>query len=165
MSVKTNAVRQLDQAKIPYDLAAYEVDESDLSAETVAAKIGWEPGKVYKTLAARGDKTGVMLAIIATPQALDLKALASASGNKKVELLPLTFEPRPKAVVRVLVGRLEYITAAAELRVEAALLCGDEAALSHLDRFLEPHLRNTAAHGSSERVRALARQRLAALSR
>jgi len=89
VSVKTNAVRQLDQAKIPYDLAAYEVDESDLSAETVAAKIGWEPGKVYKTLAARGDKTGVMLAIIATPQALDLKALASASGNKKVELLPL----------------------------------------------------------------------------
>lgn len=89
MSGKTNACRQLDQAKIPYDLAAYEVDEDDLSAETVAAKIGWPACQVYKTLAARGDKTGVLLAVIATPQSLDLKALASASGNKKVELLPL----------------------------------------------------------------------------
>lgn len=87
--MKTNACRQLDQAQIPYDLAPYEVDEDDLSAETVAAKIGWEPALVYKTLAARGDKTGVLLAVIATPQALDLKALAAASGNKKVELLAL----------------------------------------------------------------------------
>lgn len=89
MSVKTNACRQLDQAKIPYGLAPYEVDEDDLSAETVAAKIGWPVEHVYKTLAARGDKTGVLLAVIATPQSLDLKALAQASGNKKVELLPL----------------------------------------------------------------------------
>lgn len=89
MSAKTNACRQLDQAKIPYDLAAYEVDEDDLSAESVAAKIGWPAEQVYKTLAARGDKTGVLLAVIATPQSLDLKALAAASGNKKVELLPL----------------------------------------------------------------------------
>ena len=81
------------------------------------------------------------------------------------QMLPLVFEPQPKAVVRVLVGRLEYITAAAEARVEAALLRGDEAALRHLDRFLEPHLRNLVEHGSSDRVRALARQRLAALSR
>ena len=89
MIAKTNACRQLDQAKIPYDLAPYEVDEDDLSAETVAAKIGWPVERVYKTLAARGDKTGVLLAVIATPQHLDLKALAQASGNKKVELLPL----------------------------------------------------------------------------
>jgi Cys-tRNA(Pro)/Cys-tRNA(Cys) deacylase len=87
--LKTNAVRALDAAKIAYDLAPYEVDESDLSAETVAAKIGWAPEKVYKTLAAKGDKTGVVLAVIATPQTLDLKALAAASGNKKCEMLPL----------------------------------------------------------------------------
>ena len=89
VSGKTNACRTLDQAKIAYDLAAYEVDEEDLSAETVAAKIGWAPEHVFKTLAARGDKTGVLLAVIATPQTLDLKALAAASGNKKVELLAL----------------------------------------------------------------------------
>lgn len=87
--MKTNAVRVLDQAKIAYDLAPYEVDESDLSAETVAAKIGWPVERVYKTLAAKGDKTGVVLAVIATPQTLDLKALAAASGNKKVEMLAL----------------------------------------------------------------------------
>lgn len=89
MTQKTNAVRALDQAKVKYDLASYDVDEDDLSAETVAAKIGWPPEKVYKTLALKGDKTGVLLAIIATPQTLDLKALAAASGNKRCEMLPL----------------------------------------------------------------------------
>lgn len=87
--MKTNAVRTLDQQKITYRLAEYEVDESDLSAETVARKIGMPPEQVYKTLAVKGDKTGVLLAIIATPQSLDLKALAAASGNKSCELLPL----------------------------------------------------------------------------
>ncbi|MDB5096793.1 MAG: ybaK [Cyanobacteria bacterium RYN_339] len=87
--MKTNAVRTLDAAKVAYDLAPYEVDEDDLSAETVAAKIGWPVEKVFKTLAVRGDKTGVVLAVIATPQTLDLKALATASGNKRCELLPL----------------------------------------------------------------------------
>lgn len=86
---KTNAVRALDTAKVPYRLAPYEVDEDDLSAETVAAKIGMDPAQVYKTLALRGDKTGVLLAVIATPQQLDLKALAAASGNKRCEMLAL----------------------------------------------------------------------------
>lgn len=87
--MKTNAVRILDQQKIAYRLVPYEVDESDLSAETVAKKIGLPPERVYKTLAVIGDKTGVLLALIATPQTLDLKALAAASGNKRCELLPL----------------------------------------------------------------------------
>ena len=87
--MKTNAVRQLDQAKLAYRLAEYEVDPDDLSAETVAAKIGFPPEQVYKTLAATGDRTGVVLAVIATPQQLDLKALATASGNKRCEMLPL----------------------------------------------------------------------------
>jgi Cys-tRNA(Pro)/Cys-tRNA(Cys) deacylase len=87
--MKTNAVRTLDQQKVAYRLAEYEVDASDLSAETVAGKIGMPPEQVFKTLAAKGDKTGVLLAVIATPQTLDLKALAAVSGNKSCELLPL----------------------------------------------------------------------------
>jgi Cys-tRNA(Pro)/Cys-tRNA(Cys) deacylase len=72
------------------------VDEDDLSAPRVAAKIGMPPEQVFKTLVARGDRNGVLMACIPANTELDLKALAAASGNKKVELvavkevLPLT---------------------------------------------------------------------------
>lgn len=86
---KTNAVRHLDTLKIKYQLFEYEVDENDLSAETVAGKIGLQLEKVFKTLVVRGDKTGVIMACIPSIGELDLKAMASASGNKKVEMVPL----------------------------------------------------------------------------
>lgn len=89
MAQKTNAARQLDQMKISYELGEYTVDESDLSAGAVAAKIGVPLKQVYKTLVARGDKTGVMLACIPGDKELDLKALATVSGNKKAEIVPL----------------------------------------------------------------------------
>ena len=89
LPVKTNAVRLLDEAGISCRLASYEVDEADLSAESVARKIGVPPAQVFKTLAVRGDKTGVLLALIASGTELDLKALASISGNKSCDLLPL----------------------------------------------------------------------------
>lgn len=89
MAQKTNAARQLDQKKIPYELREYVVDESDLSAGTVAGKIDFPLEQLYKTLVARGDKTGVLLACIPGDKELDLKALASVSGNKKVETVPL----------------------------------------------------------------------------
>ncbi|MDR3564587.1 MAG: Cys-tRNA(Pro) deacylase [Negativicutes bacterium] len=87
--MKTNAARILDGLGINYELCEYEVDESDLSAENVAAKIGMPPGQVFKTLVARGDKTGILLACIPGSAELDLKALATASGNKKVEMVSL----------------------------------------------------------------------------
>jgi Cys-tRNA(Pro)/Cys-tRNA(Cys) deacylase len=93
---KTNAARLLDSAGIHYELREYEVDENDLSAPRVAEKIGMPPEQVFKTLVARGDRTGVLMACIPAHTELDLKALAAASGNKKVELvavkevLPLT---------------------------------------------------------------------------
>ncbi len=86
---KTNAVRLVEQAGIRYELREYEVDENDLSAPHVADAIGLPAGQVFKTLVARGDRSGVLLACIPANSALDLKALASASGNKKVELVPL----------------------------------------------------------------------------
>lgn len=76
------------------------------------------------------------------------------------EVLPLSLTPEPSQLVRVLVGRLEFITAEAQARDERALQQGDEAALRRLDRFLEPHLHNVARNGSSPAVRALAAARL-----
>jgi len=84
---KTNAVRHLDDLKIDYKLVEYEIDESDLSAESVARKVGLLPEQVFKTLVARGDKTGVLMACIAGNAELDLKATAEVSGNKKVEMV------------------------------------------------------------------------------
>ncbi|MCC6994780.1 MAG: Cys-tRNA(Pro) deacylase [Deltaproteobacteria bacterium] len=86
---KTNAVRALDKLGVAYRLAEYQVDESDLSAETVAAKVGMPPEQVWKTLVARGDRHGVCLAVVAGNQALDLKALARLSGDRKVDTVAL----------------------------------------------------------------------------
>jgi Cys-tRNA(Pro)/Cys-tRNA(Cys) deacylase len=88
-SVKTNAARILDREKVPYELREYEVDESDLSAPHVAEAIGMPPEQVFKTLVARGDRSGILMACIPANTELDLKALAAASGNKKVELVPV----------------------------------------------------------------------------
>jgi len=89
MSLKTNAARILDQSKIPYELKEYTVDESDLSAINVAQKVGLPIEQVYKTLVVRGDKTGVIVACIQGDHELQLKALATLSGNKKIEVVSL----------------------------------------------------------------------------
>lgn len=88
-TAKTNALRLLESAGVVFQTREYAVDEEDLSAVRVAAAIGLPPERVFKTLVVRGDRTGVLLAAIPAPAALDLKALAAASGNKKVELAPL----------------------------------------------------------------------------
>ena len=87
--IKTNAVRVLDGLGIKYELREYEVDPNDLSAETVAAKIVLSPDQLFKTLAVRGDRHGICLAVIPANEELDLKALAHQTGDRKVEMLPL----------------------------------------------------------------------------
>jgi Cys-tRNA(Pro)/Cys-tRNA(Cys) deacylase len=92
---KTNAARRLDQMGIPYELREYEVDPDDLTAEAVAAKIGLPPGQVFKTLVARpersqdrnNDRNGVVMAVIPGDQELNLKALAAAAGERKLQLV------------------------------------------------------------------------------
>ncbi len=86
---KTNAVRLLEKQGIACELREYEVDENDLSGLHVAQSIGLPPGQVFKTLVARGDKTGVLVACIPVDTELDLKELARVSGNKKVDLVSL----------------------------------------------------------------------------
>lgn len=89
MPAKTNATRLLDQLGIHYELREYEVDPEDLAAETVAAKIGMLAEQVLKTLVARGDRNGIYLAVIPGNQELDLKALAAAAGERKIQLVPV----------------------------------------------------------------------------
>ena len=87
--LKTNAIRLLDQAQIRYELRPYEVDENDLSAESVAEKIGLPQEQVFKTLIAQGDGTGYLFALLPAGTELDPRLLAKASGNKRVEVVPL----------------------------------------------------------------------------
>ena len=86
---KTNAARRLDELDVAYELIQFEADESDLSAERAAADVGMPQEQVYKTLVARGDKTGVMEVCLPAGKELDFKALAQASGNKSAALVSL----------------------------------------------------------------------------
>jgi Cys-tRNA(Pro)/Cys-tRNA(Cys) deacylase len=86
---KTNAARLLDQMGIRYELREYAVDPKDLAAEAVAAKIGLPPGQLFKTLVAQGDRHGICMAAIPGDRELDLKALAAASGDRKIHLVPV----------------------------------------------------------------------------
>jgi Cys-tRNA(Pro)/Cys-tRNA(Cys) deacylase len=89
-------VRLLESLGVAFTLHPYEVDEDDLSAETVARKVGLPPEQVFKTLCARGERTGVFFAVIPANTQLDLKATARALGDRSVEpvalkeVLPLT---------------------------------------------------------------------------
>jgi Cys-tRNA(Pro)/Cys-tRNA(Cys) deacylase len=78
---------------IHYELREYEVDPDDLAAETVAAKIGLPPEQVFKTLVARPDRSKdrdeIVMAVIPGDQELNLKALAAAAGERKMQLVPV----------------------------------------------------------------------------
>ena len=82
---KTNAMRQLDAAKIEYSILEYEVDENDLSGTHIADQIGLPYEMVFKTIVTKGDKTGYLVFCIPCHKEIDLKAAASATGNKRVE--------------------------------------------------------------------------------
>ena len=84
---KTNAMRQLDAAKIKYEICAYEVDENDLSGTHIAEQIGLPYEEVFKTIVTKGDKTGYTVFCIPCHKEIDLKRAASVTGNKKIEPL------------------------------------------------------------------------------
>lgn len=87
--MKTNAVRLLEEMGIAHELRAYEVDPEDLTAETVAKKVGLPAEQVFKTLVARGDRHGVCFAVVPGNCRLDLKALSKITGDRKTETVPL----------------------------------------------------------------------------
>jgi Cys-tRNA(Pro)/Cys-tRNA(Cys) deacylase len=88
-SKKTNVTRLLDKANISYELIAYQVDESDLSAIHVAKQLNEPVEIVFKTLVVKGDKTKFFVCIIPGAEELDLKKAAKVSGNKNCEMIPM----------------------------------------------------------------------------
>ena len=84
---KTNAVRWAEKCGIPIEVSEYEVDESNLSAEKAAQKMHVSPDEIFKTLVLRSDKGDILVACIPGSMEIDLKALARASGHKKVEMV------------------------------------------------------------------------------
>jgi Cys-tRNA(Pro)/Cys-tRNA(Cys) deacylase len=112
--MKTNAARLLDTLGIRYELRDYDPGDEHLTAEQVAQRVGLPAEQVWKTLVARGDRTGVMLAVVPGDAELDLKALARLSGDRKVdtvhlkEVQPLTGYVR--GGVTALAGKKDYPT-------------------------------------------------------
>jgi len=84
---KTNAMRMLDIAKIPYEIKEYEVDENDLSGTHIADEVGLPYDMVFKTIVTKGDKTGYCVFCLPCHKEIDFKAAARASGNKSIEPL------------------------------------------------------------------------------
>jgi Cys-tRNA(Pro)/Cys-tRNA(Cys) deacylase len=84
-AMKTRAAQMLDRAGVRYEIHEFQAEE--LTAAEAAARLQIPPARVFKTLVARGDRTGVVLACVPATTSLSLKALAKASGNKKVEMV------------------------------------------------------------------------------
>lgn len=84
---KTNAMRQLDAAGIEYEMAEYDVDESDLSGVHAAEELGVSEDEVFKTLVTRGYNNLLSVFVIPSGANLDLKKAAAASGNKRIEMI------------------------------------------------------------------------------
>lgn len=87
--MKTNAARILDGLGIRYELREYEVDEDDLSAGSVARKVGLPAEQVFKTLVCKGDRGGHCFAVVPGDAQLDFKALARLSGDRSVDIVAL----------------------------------------------------------------------------
>ena len=84
---KTNVMRLLDAAKIPYEAKEYQVDENDLSGSHAADLMGADHGSMFKTLVLKGEKTGYLVCCIPVDGEVNLKKAAKAAGDKKVEML------------------------------------------------------------------------------
>jgi Cys-tRNA(Pro)/Cys-tRNA(Cys) deacylase len=89
LTTKTNAARRLDELGIAYQVRTFELTHDHLSAAEVATRIGVPAAQVYKTLLAAGDRTGPLFGVVSALDELDLKALARATNNRKVDMVPL----------------------------------------------------------------------------
>lgn len=112
--MKTNAARLLETMGIPHELREYDPGDEHLPAEEVARRVGLPAEQVFKTLVCRGDRSGVVLAVVPGDAALDLKNLAKLSGDRQCDIVPLKdVQPLTGYVrggVTALGGRKDYPT-------------------------------------------------------
>lgn len=87
-TIKTNVLRHLDALHIPYETREYSVENDNFDGKLVAGKTGLDPQMIYKTLVLCGDKQSHLVCVLPVEKELDLKAVARASGNKSVSMLP-----------------------------------------------------------------------------
>lgn len=86
--VKTNAMRILEQKKIPYTFHSYEC-ETFVDGITVAQKLGQAPERTFKTLATQGKSRNYFVFVLPVAEELDLKKAARLAGEKSIEMVPL----------------------------------------------------------------------------
>jgi Cys-tRNA(Pro)/Cys-tRNA(Cys) deacylase len=86
---KTNALRFLDKKNISFNILEYSYDSENLSVIQIAEDNNLQLSQIYKTLVLRGDKTGLIVALVAGGRSLSFKKIAKASANKKISLLPI----------------------------------------------------------------------------
>jgi Cys-tRNA(Pro)/Cys-tRNA(Cys) deacylase len=107
---KTRAIEILDKLGVPYEVRSFEATE--FTAEEGAQRMGVPPSDVWKTLVARGERKGVLMAIIPGPNSLSLRKLANTIGDKRAEMVDVSELPRLtgflKGGVSPLGGRREY---------------------------------------------------------
>lgn len=87
-AIKTNVLRQLDARRIPYETREYDMDDGNFDGKLIAGKTGLDPQMIYKTLVLTGDRQSHLVCVVPVDRELDLKAVARASGNKSVAMLP-----------------------------------------------------------------------------
>lgn len=97
---KTNVMRILDKAKIPYIAKSYEYKESNLSGTHAATALGYDPAIVFKTIVTKGDRTGPIIFCLPSSKELDLKAAARISKNKNLEMIHVKDLPALTGYVR-----------------------------------------------------------------
>ena len=84
---KTNAMRMLDREKIPYNVHTYDNSDGKIDGPSVAAKIGQDPKRVWKTLVTKGSSGGYFVFVLPVELDLDLKKAAKAVGEKSVSMI------------------------------------------------------------------------------
>ena len=84
---KTNVCRLLDKAGARYEMRTYDVADGHIDGPSVAAKVGQDPARVFKTLVTRGHSGAYCVFVLPCNRELDLKAAAKAAGEKSVEMI------------------------------------------------------------------------------